>query len=73
MNSKDYGLELKYAPGAQIVSDGTQIEGYASLFGLTDQGLKSVVVASIGYRSEQDFNASLTKSRLPAEQLFTRL
>ena len=38
MNSKDYGLELKYAPGAQIVSDGTQIEGYASLFGATDQG-----------------------------------
>ena len=38
MNSKDYGLELKYASGAQLVSDGTQIEGYASLFGLTDQG-----------------------------------
>lgn len=34
----DYGLELKYASGAQIVSDGTQIEGYGSLFGLTDQG-----------------------------------
>lgn len=29
---------MKYASGAQIVSDGTQIEGYASLFGLTDQG-----------------------------------
>ena len=38
MNSKDYGLELKYAAGAQLVSDGAQIEGYASLFGLTDQG-----------------------------------
>lgn len=38
MNSKDYGLELKYASGAQIVSDGAAIEGYASLFGLTDQG-----------------------------------
>ena len=38
MNSKDYGLELKFAPGAQLVSDGAQIEGYASLFGLTDQG-----------------------------------
>ena len=38
MNSKDYGLELKYAAGAQIVSDGSMIEGYASLFGLTDQG-----------------------------------
>ena len=41
----------------------------AAAFGLTELGLKSVVVASIGYRSEQDFNASLTKSRLPAEQI----
>lgn len=38
MVSEDYGLELKYAAGAQLVSDGTRIEGYASLFGLTDQG-----------------------------------
>jgi HK97 family phage prohead protease len=38
MNSKDYELELKYASGAALVSDGTGIEGYASLFGLTDQG-----------------------------------
>ncbi|MTH64590.1 HK97 family phage prohead protease [Paracoccus shanxieyensis] len=43
MQSKDYGLELKYAQGAQIVSDGTQIEGYGSLFGLTDQGGDVVV------------------------------
>lgn len=43
MNSKDYGLELKYAPGASLVSDGTRIEGYASLFGLTDQGGDVVV------------------------------
>ena len=33
MNSKEYGLELKYAAGAQLISDGTQIEGHASLFG----------------------------------------
>ena len=38
MNSKDYGLELKFAPGSALVADGTQLEGYASLFGLTDQG-----------------------------------
>lgn len=38
MNSIGNGLELKFAAGAQIVSDGTQIEGYASLFGLVDQG-----------------------------------
>ena len=43
MNSKDYGLELKYAAGSSLVSDGTQIEGYASLFGLTDQGGDMVV------------------------------
>ncbi len=43
MNSKDYELELKYASGAALVSDGTGIEGYASLFGLTDQGGDIVV------------------------------
>ena len=63
---------------ATLGLDATPIEGFFpeqldAAFGLTEQGLKSVVVASIGYRSEQDFNASLTKSRLPAEQLFTRL
>ena len=63
---------------ATLGLDATPIEGFFPVqldaaFGLTELGLKSVVVASIGYRSEQDFNASLTKSRLPAEQLFTRL
>ena len=38
MNSKDYRLELKDSAGSQMVSDGTLIEGYASLFGLADQG-----------------------------------
>jgi nitroreductase/dihydropteridine reductase len=33
--------------------------------------LTSVVLAAFGYRSEQDFNAALPKSRLPREQLFT--
>lgn len=32
------GLEVKFAGGAPILSDGHVIEGYASLFGLTDQG-----------------------------------
>lgn len=40
MNTSDYGLELKFCTGAQTVqlTDGSVIEGYASLFGLTDQG-----------------------------------
>ena len=32
------GLEVKFAGGAPVLSDGQVIEGYASLFGLTDQG-----------------------------------
>jgi HK97 family phage prohead protease len=32
------GLEVKFAGGTPVLSDGQVIEGYASLFGLTDQG-----------------------------------
>ncbi|MTH77200.1 HK97 family phage prohead protease [Paracoccus aestuariivivens] len=39
----NYGLELKHATGSQLLSDGTQVEGYASLFGLVDQGGDVVV------------------------------
>ena len=63
---------------ATLELDATPIEGFFpekldAALGLTEQGLKSVVVASIGHRSAQDFNATLPKSRLPAEQLITRL
>lgn len=63
---------------ATLGLDATPIEGFFpekldAALGLGELGLKSVVVASIGYRSEQDFNASLNKSRLPTAQLITRL
>jgi len=63
---------------ATLELDATPIEGFFpekldAALGLTELGLKSVVVASIGYGSEQDFNAALPKSRLPAEQLLTLL
>ncbi|MBC9245556.1 HK97 family phage prohead protease [Paracoccus sp. 11-3] len=32
------GLEVKFAGGAPLLTDGHVMEGYASLFGLTDQG-----------------------------------
>ncbi len=41
--------------------------------GLTDQGLSSLVMVALGYRSDSDFNAALPKSRLPAERVFTHL
>ena len=63
---------------ATLELDATPIEGFFpekldAALGLTELGLKSIVVASVGYGSEQDFNAALPKSRLPAEQLLTRL
>jgi nitroreductase/dihydropteridine reductase len=42
-------------------------------FGLNEQGLTSVVMLSLGYRGEGDFNARLPKSRLREEQVFTFL
>lgn len=41
--------------------------------GLKDRGLHSVVLLALGFRSEDDFNGKLPKSRLPAERVFTRL
>lgn len=38
MNSADIGLELKFLGGEGLKADGAVIEGYASLFGLADQG-----------------------------------
>ena len=43
------------------------------ILGLADQGLYSVVVASLGYHSADDFNTKLPKSRLPEEEVITFL
>ena len=61
---------------AALEIDATPIEGFdrATLdetLNLRERGLRSVVLAALGYRSKDDFNASLPKSRLPAEALFT--
>ncbi|WP_372822649.1 oxygen-insensitive NAD(P)H nitroreductase [Pseudomonas parafulva] len=58
--------------------DATPIEGFDSKaldaeLGLRERGFTSVVLLSLGYRSEDDFNAGLSKSRLPAETVFTFL
>lgn len=56
--------------------DSTPIEGLDKekmdeLLGLKEKGLASLVVASLGYHAENDFNAKLPKSRLPSEEIFT--
>lgn len=58
--------------------DATPIEGFTpktmdEILGLQAQRLQSVVVAAIGYHSEQDFNARLPKSRLTRDKVITLL
>lgn len=58
--------------------DATPIEGFDQRIineelALRSQGLTSVVMAALGYRSQDDFNADLPKSRLPAATLFTEI
>lgn len=58
--------------------DSTPIEGFDrakmdEILGLKEKGLKSVVIAALGYRKEDDSNAKRPKSRLPKEQIFTFL
>jgi nitroreductase / dihydropteridine reductase len=63
--------------GAAVLGiDATPMEGFDSRvldreLGLRQRGLTSVVLAAFGYRSNQDFNAALPKSRLSREQIFT--
>ncbi|NUF77377.1 oxygen-insensitive NAD(P)H nitroreductase [Snodgrassella sp. ESL0323] len=63
---------------ATIGIDSTAIEGFDDqkmdeILGLQQEGLKSVLVVSLGYRAANDSNATRPKSRLPEEQIFTRL
>jgi len=63
---------------ATLGIDATPIEGFDPRrldeeLGLAERGLKSVVLVALGYRSAEDFNAKLPKSRLPAEAVISEL
>ncbi|MHC6225068.1 oxygen-insensitive NAD(P)H nitroreductase [Pseudomonas sp. X10] len=63
---------------ASLGLDATPMEGFDfkkldEELGLRAQGYTSLVLVSLGYRSDSDFNAELPKSRLSAEQVFTYL
>jgi nitroreductase/dihydropteridine reductase len=58
--------------------DACPIEGFDQplldqVLGLRERGLTSAVIVALGYRSDEDFNAKLPKSRLAAESVITRL
>lgn len=63
---------------AALEVDACPMEGFdAKLLdeelGLSAKGLTSVVLAGLGYRSSEDFNAKLPKSRLPADVVITHI
>lgn len=69
--------QFLFAAGLEGI-DATPMEGFDrelinKEFELTEKGLKASVIVSLGYRSENDFNAKLPKSRLSDEVVFTRL
>jgi len=63
---------------AALEIDATPIEGFDpakldEVLHLPEQGLKSVVIAALGYRGADDFNADLPKSRRPAESVISEI
>ncbi len=63
---------------AALGVDACPIEGFDAgavdaALGLREQGLSSSVVVALGVRSDADFNAKLPKSRLPANEVITRM
>ncbi|WP_040364051.1 oxygen-insensitive NAD(P)H nitroreductase [Commensalibacter intestini] len=61
---------------AALGIDATPIEGFDSKaldkeFNLTEQGYTSLVVVTLGYHADDDIFASLPKSRLDKDDLFT--
>lgn len=63
---------------AALGLDACPMEGFDSdmldsELGLKANGLTAVAIVALGYRSSEDWNAQLPKSRLPADVLFTHV
>jgi nitroreductase/dihydropteridine reductase len=63
---------------ATLGIDATPMEGFDfrvldEELGLREKGFTSLVLCSLGYRSDEDFNARLPKSRLPEAAVMTYL
>lgn len=53
--------------------EGIDVSKLDEALGLPQKGLRAVVMCALGYGSEQDFNARLPKSRLPADTVFSEI
>lgn len=66
------------AAAAELRIDATPMEGFApeqydEILGLGEKGLKSVVIATVGYRDASDAAQHLKKVRKPESELFINL
>jgi nitroreductase/dihydropteridine reductase len=53
--------------------EGVDVKILNEEFDLINQGYTAVAMVALGYRDAEDFNATLPKSRLPEEEIFTLL
>jgi nitroreductase / dihydropteridine reductase len=51
--------------------EGIEVKVLDEEFDLRERGYTSLVVVTLGYRSAEDFNANLPKSRLPFSEILT--
>ncbi|MEC7277112.1 MAG: oxygen-insensitive NAD(P)H nitroreductase [Bdellovibrionota bacterium] len=56
-----------------VPMEGVNIEEINKEFGLEEKGFTASFVVSFGYRSENDFNANLPKSRLSGDEVFLKV
>jgi len=62
------------ALGIDVVPmEGVDTKALDEEFGLREKGYATLAVLALGYRSEDDFNAKLPKSRLPESDIITML
>lgn len=67
--------QLLLAAGAMDI-DAVALEGFdkqilTETFNLTERGLTPLTLVALGYHSDEDFNATLPKSRLDLDDIFT--
>lgn len=70
------GLSTLLAAAAELRIDNCPMEGfepekYDKILGLKEHGLTATVIASVGYRSEEDATRNHKKVRLPLDEMFT--
>lgn len=54
-----------------VPMEGIDMKALDEEFGLREKGYTALVMVGLGYRAEDDFNATLPKSRLTEEEIFT--